>query len=95
MVTSESVRELCNVMVDTFWMRWMDCIHKLSPRPKNQHMAENLEVGDIVLVIGEDKKRGSWRMAEITQVFQGKDDLVRISSSSNTGTKAICKETRY
>eukprot|EP00057_Strongylocentrotus_purpuratus_P011400 XP_011665874.1 PREDICTED: uncharacterized protein LOC105439055 [Strongylocentrotus purpuratus] len=46
-------KELCNVIVDES-MRWMDCIHKLSPRPKNQHMAENLEVGDIVLVIGED-----------------------------------------
>lgn len=71
-------RETCKAMVDKFWMRWMDCIHKLSPRPKSQHPTTNLEVDDVVLVIGEDKKRGTWRMAEIARVFQGKDDLVRV-----------------
>ena len=73
-------RELCNAMVDGFWLRWMDCIHKLSPRKKWQQSVENLKTGDIVLVIGEDKKRGSWRIATIADVHSGKDDLVRVVS---------------
>ncbi|XP_071948927.1 uncharacterized protein [Antedon mediterranea] len=71
-------REICNSMVNGFWHRWMECIHKLSPRLKWQKSIENVMEGDIVLVIGENKKRGSWKMAEISKVYPGKDDLVRI-----------------
>ncbi|XP_063962448.1 uncharacterized protein LOC135155912 [Lytechinus pictus] len=71
-------REICNFMVDGFWRRWMECIHKLSPRQKWQKSAENLGERDIVLVIGENLKRGSWKMAEVTCVYPGKDDLVRV-----------------
>ena len=65
-------------MVDGFWRRWLDCIHKLSPRPKWHRSAENLEERDVVLIIGEDKARGSWKMAEVVQLYPGKDDLVRV-----------------
>ena len=71
-------REICNAMVDSFWQRWMECIHKLSPRQKWQQSAENLQEGDIVLVIGEDRKRGSRKMAEVVNIYPGKDDLVRV-----------------
>ena len=71
-------REIRNAMVDGFWQRWMECIHKLSPRQKWQQSAENLQEGDIVLVIGEDRKRGSWKMAEVVNIYPGKDDLVRV-----------------
>ena len=71
-------RELCKTMVDGFWRRWMDCIRKLSPRNKWQESTENLEEGDIVLVIGDSKARGSWKMAEVVKGYPGQDDLVRI-----------------
>ena len=75
---SRKRREVCNAMVDGFWRRWLDCIHKLSPRPKWHRSAENLEEHDVVLIIGEDKARGSWKMAEVVQLYPGKDDLVRV-----------------
>ena len=56
----------------------MACIRKLSPRQKWQQSAENLKVRDVVLVIGEDKRRGSWKMAEVVNVYPGEDDLVRV-----------------
>ena len=71
-------RELCNSMVDGFWKRWMQCIHKLSPRKKWVKSTENLAKSDIVLVVGEDKKRGSWKMAEVVDIFSGEDDFVRV-----------------
>lgn len=75
---SRKRREICNTMVDGFWRRWMDCIHKISPRPKWHQSAENLEENDVVLVIGDEKTRGSWKMAEVVQVYPGKDNLVRV-----------------
>ncbi|XP_041471192.1 uncharacterized protein LOC121420595 [Lytechinus variegatus] len=77
-------RELCKTMVDGFWRRWMDCIHKLSPRNKWQRSTENLEEGDIVLVIGDSKARGSWKMAEVVKCYPGQDDLVRIVDVKST-----------
>ena len=71
-------REICNAMVDGFWRRWMECIRKLSPRHKWQKSTENLEESDVVLIIGDNKARGSWKMAEVAKVYPGKDDLVRI-----------------
>ena len=70
-------RDLCNAMVDGFWKRWMECLHKLSPRQKWLHARDNLSKHDIVLVVGENVKRGSWKMAEIVEVYPGKDNLVR------------------
>ncbi|XP_063971215.1 uncharacterized protein LOC135157940 [Lytechinus pictus] len=71
-------RELCNKMVDGFWHRWLGYIHKLTSRQKWQHSAENIEKNDIVLVIGDDKRRGSWKMAEVVDTKPGQDGLVRI-----------------
>ena len=71
-------REMCNAMVDGFWRRWIQCLHKLSPRHKWQQSTENVMEGDIVLVIGEDKKRGCWKMAEVVKIYPGKDNLVRV-----------------
>lgn len=56
----------------------MECIHKLSPRQKWQRAAENLQEKDVVLVVGESRKRGSWKMAEVVKLYPGKDDLVRV-----------------
>ena len=71
-------REICNAIVDGCWQRWMECIDKLSPRQKWQRSDENLQEGDIVIVISEDKKRGSWKMVEVLNIYLGKDDLVRV-----------------
>lgn len=71
-------RELCNMMVSGFWSRWMECTRKLTPRQKWQKSSENLQENDIVLVIGEDKKRGSWKMAEVVSVHPGEDEFVRV-----------------
>ena len=71
-------RELCNSMVEGFWQRWMDCTRTLSPRHKCQQSSENLEEGDVVLIMGEHKPRGQWKMAEVVKGYPGPDGLVRI-----------------
>ncbi|XP_011670916.2 uncharacterized protein LOC100893156 [Strongylocentrotus purpuratus] len=71
-------RELCNTMVEGFWRRWMEYTHKLAPRQKWQRSSDNVEENDIVLVIGDDRKRGSWKMAEVVGTQPGQDGLVRV-----------------
>ena len=71
-------RELCNTMVEGFWRRWMEYTHKLAPRQKWQRSSDNVEENDIVLVIGDDRKRGSWKMAEVVRTQPGQDGLVRV-----------------
>eukprot|EP00057_Strongylocentrotus_purpuratus_P005403 XP_003730892.1 PREDICTED: uncharacterized protein LOC100888831 [Strongylocentrotus purpuratus] len=76
-------REVCNAMVDGFWKRWMECIRTLSPRQKWHQSTENLEESDVVLIIGDNKARGSWKMAVVVKAYPGKDDLVRIVDVKN------------
>lgn len=71
-------RELCNSMVNGFWQRWIACLHTLTPRKKWQETFDSVKIGDIVLVVGESKKRGTWKMAQIMSVFPGRDELVRV-----------------
>ena len=56
----------------------MSNIHRLSPRHKWSEAKENLSSGDIVLVVDDDVKRGEWKMAEVTKIFPGQDNLVRV-----------------
>lgn len=70
--------EIIKTMAQEFCRRWMQCIHKLSPRQKWETSGENLQEKDVVLVVNEDKKRGEWKMAEVERLLPGKDDLVRV-----------------
>ena len=91
-------RELCNTMVDGFWRRWMECTRKLTPRQKWQQSSDIVQEGDIVLVIGETKRRGSWKMAEVVEVHPGSDGLVRVvgvkfadgARAARPVTKLVC-----
>ena len=35
------------------------------------------EVGEIVLIIGDEKNRGEWRKGKVVRLIKGKDDVVR------------------
>ena len=63
-------------MVDGFWKRWFECLHKLSPRQKQSREIDNLCAKDVVLVVDQNAKRGSWKLAEIAEVYPGEDGLV-------------------
>ena len=39
--------------------------------------AVNISVGDVVMIKGESKKRGKWKIGIISELFQGKDDQIR------------------
>ena len=51
----------------------------LRERQKIQHKSKavKIDAGDGVMVKGESKKRGKWKISIINELFQGKDDQIR------------------
>ena len=65
-------------MVATFWKRWtQEYISGLQERQKWFEPSRNLEVGDLVLLLQDQRSRGEWPLAVVTAAFPGPDGLVR------------------
>lgn len=61
-----------------FWVCWMKYFAPtLLPRNKWFQTRENVKIGDLVLELKPNRKRSQWELALITDVFPGKDGLVR------------------
>lgn len=70
--------QLIQNMVNEWWRLWM--LHftpNLQTRKKWFKIRENLEVGDIVLVVDTDAPRSHWKMGRVTKIYPGNDGLVR------------------
>ena len=65
---------------DAAWRRWQrEYVTALRERHNMQHKSKavNINVGDVVMMKGESKKRGRWKIGIISELFQGKDDQIR------------------
>ncbi|XP_046556878.1 uncharacterized protein LOC124266109 [Haliotis rubra] len=63
---------------DQFWSRWLkQYLPTLQLRQKWFQSTVNLKVGDIVLIMNENVPRYVWPLARVTQVYPGRDGLVR------------------
>lgn len=62
-----------------FWRRWStEYLHQLQQRPKWKMATKNIEVGDLVLLKEDGLPPFHWKLARITAVFPGKDDITRV-----------------
>ena len=65
-------------LAEQFWSRWKrEYLQTLQPRVSSQTERPNVCRDDVVLLRDDDTCRASWRMARVTDVFPGKDGLVR------------------
>ena len=65
-------------MVGQFWRRFLhEYLPELQRRNKWLHVAKNLKVGDLVLLVEENTPRGVWPMGLVQEVYEGGDGLVR------------------
>lgn len=65
-------------LADVFWKRWIrEYLPSLQIRQKWQRKTRNLQVDDVVLVSDDDIPRGQWPLGRVTEVFKGRDGLVR------------------
>ena len=63
-----------------FWNRWRrEYLANLREfhRRKIQNRDRTVEVGDIVVVYEEEKKRGEWKIGVVESLVKGKDSIVR------------------
>jgi len=63
-----------------FWERWRkEYLHDLQGRSKWTQAKPNIAIGSLVLVHEENEPPLSWLLGRITNVFRGKDDVVRVA----------------
>ncbi|KAI9549120.1 hypothetical protein GHT06_007526 [Daphnia sinensis] len=65
-------------IVNQFWRRWMrEYLPSLIERKKWEKSVRPLRVGDKVLIMDENLKRGEWLTGSITAVHPGDDGVIR------------------
>ena len=86
---------LVHVLVSRFWERWIkEYIPTLQIRQKWLTPERNLQVGDLVLLVNENTKRGNWPKGLIIECLPHKYGSVRrvkVKTASNVYVRDICK----
>ncbi|KAL9976623.1 hypothetical protein ACROYT_G013945 [Oculina patagonica] len=61
------------------WKRWKrEYVHSLMESHRlNKETGATPKVGEIVLVVGDEKNRGEWKKGKVVRLVQGKDGVVR------------------
>ena len=67
-------------VVNSYWKEWRNCyLRQLQVRNKWRSSAENVQVGEVVLIMDDDTPPMTWPMGIVSQVFPSKTDgLVRL-----------------
>ena len=61
-----------------FWDKWLRLyLPELHRRQKWQCVNDNVKVGDLVLVVGENLPRGQWPLGLVIHTYLSRDGLVR------------------
>ena len=82
-------------IADKFWARYLkEYLPLLQIRSKWCAEKTNLKVGDLVLIMELNAPRYCWPLARVTEVFKGKDELVRtvkLKTASSELTRPVTK----
>ena len=72
---------LCQALTHQFWQRWtLEYINSLKRYTKWHRTSKNLAVGDVVVLHEDNTSPTKWPLAEVVEVYEGKDGLVRVVS---------------
>ncbi|CAL1273005.1 unnamed protein product [Larinioides sclopetarius] len=67
-------------MMQHFWKRWpMEYLSTLQSGVKWRTSQRNLDIGDLVLIKGENLLPLHWKLGRILRTFPGKDKRVRVA----------------
>ena len=85
----------CQFIIDQFWRRWMrEYVPTLTERHKWNKKVRPLKVGDEVLILDENTRRGEWLWGSIVEIFPDSNGVVRkaaIKTSKGTYTRPAVK----
>ena len=75
----EKISKRLNKAKQHAWKRWRDeYVHSLMECHRvNRKTPAVPEIGEIVLIVGDEKNRGEWKKAKVVRYVQGKDGVVR------------------
>lgn len=66
-------------LIGLFWDQWRATyVQSIIDRKKWLTTTRNMEVGDFVMEIDNNKKRGDWSTGKVTKAHKGEDGLVRV-----------------
>jgi hypothetical protein len=79
--------------LDQFWSKWSkDYLRNLPPTINKFFPRGNIQVGSVVLIREENTPRLNWPLGVVTELFPGKDGLVRsvcLKTTKGTLTRPI------
>jgi hypothetical protein len=68
-------------IVDQYWRRWMkEYLPTLIERKKWEKTVRPIRVGDVVMIMDENSRRGDWLIGSVTKVLPGSDGVVRAAT---------------
>ena len=80
-------RQQTQFLANLFWKRWIkEYLPTLQERKKWNEPKENFKVGDVVLLMDENFRRGQWPLAGVLEVFTSDDGLVRSAAVKTSCT---------
>ena len=73
--------QLCQALIRHFWKQWStEYVTHLGHFTKWLHPSRNLQVGDIVILREDSALPTKWPLGKVTEVYPGKDQLVRVAT---------------
>jgi transposase InsO family protein len=77
-------------ITDQFWRRWMrEYLPSLIERKKWDKSVRPLRIGDHVLIMNENTRRGEWLAGQITKVFPSSDNVIRKAAVKTARSELI------
>lgn len=71
--------QLLQQITQSFWKRWhREYLHTLQQRGRWLKSEQNLQVGDLVVIVEPNLPPLQWRMARVTKLYPGTDGAVRV-----------------
>ena len=78
-VSSRRKYRQVQAIANQFWTIWRrEYLPQLTKRGRWRTHMENVRVGELVVVVDDDQKRGKWPLGRIIEIMDNKDGVVRI-----------------
>ena len=77
-VNSRKKYRQVQAIANRFWEQWRrEYLPRLTKRTRWRENLKNISVGELVVLVEDDQKRGKWPLARVTKVFTSADGVVR------------------
>ena len=94
-ITSRRKYKQVQAIANLFWKQWVqEYLPSLTKRTCWRDNAPNLKVGELVVLVDEDLKRGKWPLGRVTNVMPSEDGVVRVvevRTKDGTYTRPVTK----